>query len=214
MAVVRRTGTIPQQAKPKETTGQQTTEPADAETAAVPTMPAHLWAFGVGLALVGGGLLAAWAIWANGPVNTFRATSEGSIFAGLVVVTAAVERVLEPFTRWLPGRTAQHRYDWALAAMENGAGTTAATAKAKADLEQAKADKGIIAWGLATGLATVMSASGGFYLLHMLAENPQWDAVPAWVDSLITGLIVGSGTKPVHDLISRVQQNKEKAQLV
>ncbi|MEV0270602.1 hypothetical protein AB0H43_17610 [Hamadaea sp. NPDC050747] len=213
MAVVRRTGTIPQQASTKDAAPQQAQAPGDAETAAVPTMPAHLWAFGVGLALVGGGLLAAWAIWANGPVNTFRATSEGSIFAGLVVVTAAVERVLEPFTRWLPGRAAQHRYDWALAAMENGAGTTAATAKAKADLEQAKADKGIIAWGLATGLATVMSASGGFYLLHMIAENPQWDAVPAWVDSLITGLIVGSGTKPVHDLISRVQQNKEKGQL-
>jgi len=213
MAVVRRTASIPQQTVHANGTPPPPTAPGDADSAAVPTMPAHLWAFAGSLLLVGGGLFAAWAIWANFEVNTFRATSEGSIFAGIVVVTAAVERVLEPFTRWLPGRAAQHRYDWALAAMENGAGSTAAAAKAKADFDQAKADKGILAWGLATGLATVMSASGGFYLLHMIAENPQWDAIPAWIDSLVTGLIVGSGTKPVHDLISRVQQNKEKAAL-
>jgi hypothetical protein len=213
MAVLRRTGMIPQQAPRAEAAAAPPKATGDADTAAVPTVPAHLWAFAVSLLLVGGGLLVAWIIWTSQHVNTFRATSEGSIFAGLVVVTAAVERILEPFTRWLPGRAAFNRYGGALAAMENGAGTTVAAAKAKADYEQAKADKGILAWGLATALATVMSASGGFYLLHMIAENPQWDAVPTWIDSLVTGLIVGSGTKPVHDLISRVQQNKEKAQL-
>jgi hypothetical protein len=212
MAVVRRggTATIPQQSTP----GDAAAPPkviGDADAAAVPTMPAHLWAFTVSLLLVGGGLLGSWLIWNTSQVATFRATSEGSIFAGIVVFTAAVERVLEPFMRWLPGRAAQHRFDWALAAMENGVGSTVAAAKAKADAEQARADKGVLAWGLATGMATVMSASGGFYLLHMIAANPQWNAIPTWVDALVTGLIVGSGTKPVHDLISRVQQAKEKA---
>jgi hypothetical protein len=214
MVVVRRTGSggIPQQS-PQGDSAATVTPPkviGDADTAAVPTMPAHLWAFFVSLLLVGGGLLGSWLIWRSLQVTTFRATSEGSIFAGIVVFTAAVERLLEPFTRWLPGRAAQHRYGWALAAMENGVGSTAAAAKAKADADQARADKGVLAWGLATGLSTIMAASGGFYLLHMIAENPQWDAIPTWVDALVTGLVVGSGTKPVHDLISRVQQTKEK----
>ena len=29
------------------------------------------------------------------------------------------------------------------------------------------------------------------------------------VDSIVTGLIVGSGTKPLHDLITKVQRPKE-----
>ncbi|NUT31790.1 MAG: hypothetical protein HOV79_01825 [Hamadaea sp.] len=212
MTVVRRTGG----AVPPQSSGEQ---PAvvppkvigDADAAAVSAVPAHLWAMLTSLGVVGGGLFGAWLIWQNFEAPTFRATSEGSIFAGIVVFTAAVERFMEPFMRWLPGRAAQNRYAWALAAMENGHGSTAAAAKAKAEFDQAKSDKGVLAWGLATALATVMSASGGFYLLHMIAENPQWDAIPTWVDALVTGLIVGGGTKPVHDLISRVQQAKEKS---
>jgi hypothetical protein len=46
----------------------------------------------------------------------------------------------------------------------------------------------------------------------MLSANPGWDAVPAWVDALVTGLVVGSGTKPLHDVLSRVQKTKEKAE--
>jgi hypothetical protein len=30
--------------------------------------------------------------------------------------------------------------------------------------------------------------------------------VAVWVDALVTGLVVGSGTKPVHDVISRMQR--------
>ena len=35
---------------------------------------------------------------------------------------------------------------------------------------------------------------------------------PAWADLLVTGLVVGAGTKPLHDLVSRLEKSKEKAQ--
>jgi hypothetical protein len=211
MAVVRRGSTIPQQVDhaapaPPRVIG-------DADSAAVPTKPAHLWATLTGLLLVVGGLGGSWLIWNNNHVITFRASSEMSIFVGILVFTTAVERVMEPFTRWLPGRAAQHRFDWALAAMENGVGSTVDAAKAKAAAEQARADKGVLAWGLATALATLLSASSGLYLLHMLTDSADWNTIPQWVDSLVTGLIVGSGTKPVHDVISRVQSAKDRITL-
>jgi hypothetical protein len=67
-------------------------------------------------------------------------------------------------------------------------------------------------WGLATAVSTVVASAGGFNVLHMLAENATWDGVPVWVDSLITGLVVGTGTKPLHDVISKVQKDKERAE--
>jgi hypothetical protein len=212
MAVVRRLPTHQVIVAPKQADGaHDNTEvpkplaPNEAETAASPTKPAHLWAFGVGLLLLGLGLWVAYLITVYNDITTFQVSSEGSIFAGLVVVTAAVERFMEPFTRWMPGRTAQERYDWAIAAMENGVGSALAAAKAKADRDQSRADRGIITWGLATGAATVMAAAGGFYLLRMLAADVDWNGVPAYVDALVTGLVIGSGTKPVHDLITRAQ---------
>jgi hypothetical protein len=31
---------------------------------------------------------------------------------------------------------------------------------------------------------------------------------PFWVDLLVTGLVVGAGTKPLHDLVSSMEQSK------
>lgn len=220
MAVVRRTpGVTPRLAPPAQPGGTHDeaaaptvpTSPADADSAAAPTQPAHLWAMLVGLGLAAVGLGSAYLITVYGSATPFQVSSEMSIFAGLVVVTAAVERFMEPFTRWMPGKTAQHRYDWAVAAMENGVGSTVEAARAKADRDQARADKAMITWGLATGFSTVLAAAGGFYLLRMLSADTDWSGVPAYVDALVTGLVIGSGTKPVHDLITRAQAPKEES---
>lgn len=215
MAVVRRPATVVRHVAvaPKQADGEHDTEatiavpktPGDAETAASPSQPAHLWAMLLGLGLAGVGLWGAYLVTVYNPAGTFEVSSEMSIFAGLVVVTAAVERFMEPFTRWMPGKTAQQRYDWAVAAMENGVGSTVAAAKAKAERDQARSDKGMITWGLATGVSTVLAAAGGFYLLRMLAADADWNVVPNYIDALVTGLVIGSGTKPVHDLITRAQ---------
>jgi hypothetical protein len=92
--------------------------------------------------------------------------------------------------------------------MENGVpGATNAVAHYKAAVDRARASRGVLMWGIATGAATLLSAAGGFYLLRMINVDPaSWSVVPPWLDALVTGLVVGSGTKPLHDLINRVQQ--------
>jgi hypothetical protein len=183
------------------------TPPADPAAVAVPTLPAHPLAVlaGLGLAVWGGILAMGVTNLAAPPV--FRVDNQMATFGALFAAAAAVERVLEPITRWMPGRRSNEKYEHALAAVANGIpGAIHAAATAKAQCERDRSSRGVIMWGLATAVATVLSSSAGFYLLHALSADPQWDAVPRWADALITGLVVGSGTKPLHDLLNRVQR--------
>ncbi|GAA1816238.1 hypothetical protein GCM10009682_41430 [Luedemannella flava] len=182
----------------------------DPNTATAPTLPAHPLAVlgGFGIAAIGG--LTAMGIGDAVTIPPFRVEDQVSAFGALLVFAGAVERVLEPITRWMPGRKPQERYERALADMDNGVpGATQIAAVAKAACERARASRGVLMWGIATALATVLSSSAGFYLLRALNADTGWNAVPTWVDAMVTGLIVGSGTKPLHDLITKVQKPKE-----
>lgn len=186
--------------------------PGQEMAAAVPSRPARIWAVMAGLGLAGAGAFGAWNISALLAPGVFDVNSDMSVFAGLFVFSAAVERVLEPFTRWLPGRTEQEKYEKAVADMENGVpGATNAAAHYKSLVDTARASRGIVMWGLATGVATVFAASSGFYLLRMISANPAWNGIDVWADALITGLVVGSGTKPLHDVINKVQKQSNSS---
>jgi hypothetical protein len=67
----------------------------------------------------------------------------------------------------------------------------------------------MVAWAAATTLGMFASAQTGIYLLAMLVTK---STAPQAVDILATGLVIGGGTKPLHDLITRVQAAKEKSQ--
>jgi hypothetical protein len=187
------------------------------EAAAVPTQPASVGAVlgSLGLVALGGG--GAWAIWRSGATPTpIRLGDSTTVFASLFAFATAVERVLEPFSRWLPGRHTRAQFEQAVAGIANrpyGATyqdlTTVAAAKARMD--RGRANRTLISWGIATAVSTVGSTAGGFYLLHAIA-GPQWNGVQIWVDAIVTGIVVGSGTKPLHDVISRVQKGKEQAE--
>jgi hypothetical protein len=180
------------------------------EAASEPTLPAHPGAVLGGLVAAVAGVLSAKGInnFLNQPV--LELDSQTSAYAALVAFSAATERILEPISRWMPGRRAQQRYERALADMENGVrGATQAAARAKAEVDRAKASRGVLMWGIATGVTTALAAGSGFYILHILAANPDWNAVPKWLDALVTGLIVGSFTKPLHDVVTRVQRSKD-----
>jgi hypothetical protein len=180
------------------------------QAAAVPTMPAGHIAITISFLLVVlGGVIA----YVMPKAEPFQIGSAAAAYGGLLVFAGAVERVLEPFSHWLPGRHAQNVYEISVANMMNGSAgvtlTSVAHAKSKAD--RAVANRAILVWGMATGFATVVAASSGFYLLRMIA-SPDWvPTVPRWVDAIITGLVVGSGTKPLHDLITRAQTPKDSA---
>jgi len=95
-------------------------------------------------------------------------------------------------------------------------------AAAQAELDQRRADKTIAYWALATVLGLLLSATLGIYLLHVvglgsdgLAKNGTWATgilgaagIRHMIDLLVTGLAIGGGTKPLHDLISNLQAAK------
>jgi hypothetical protein len=175
--------------------------------AAVPSMPARGWATTAGLGLAGVGALGAFNIQTVMAPNAFQIGDPMSAFAALFVFAAAVERVLEPFGRFMPGRSQQERYEKAMADVDNGVpGAMNAAAHYKAALDSARASKGMLMWGIATFVATVLAAGSGFCLLRVLATDPGWNGVSYWADALVTGLVVGSGTKPLHDFFNRIQR--------
>jgi hypothetical protein len=151
---------------------QQENQPEEDPTSKEPaSVPAIIGAF----VFVGIGLGVDYLLWRNkATTSVIHPEDTTTVFAVTVVLAAGVERLIEPFTRWI-GRSKGH-----------------------------VANRTVLIWGLATAVATVASAISGFYLLHSIA-GATWDGIPVWADALITGLIVGSGTKPVHDLITRAQ---------
>ncbi|MFF5198332.1 hypothetical protein ACFY3B_01840 [Micromonospora parva] len=163
-----------------------------------------------GFGLIGVGAVAGWLIWRSGAsAAKIQPEDTTGVFLTLLVFAAAVERILEPFSRWLPGRAAEAALSQTMTEANSRIdGPTeadrAAIAVATAKVARAKANRTIVAWGLASGLATVASSAGGFYVLHAVA-GADWNGVAVWVDAVVTGVMVGSGTKPLHDLITRAQ---------
>ncbi len=180
------------------------------DAAAVPSKPASPVYVVLSFAIVALSTLVAWALWkTNHSGSPFKIGNQTSAYAGATAFAAAVERILEPFSQLVPGgRKAKAQYEQLVAALANKDPRVSldAIAQAKAKMDHSTANRGVVLWGLATGLATIVSTVGGFYLLHMIAA-PDWvdTNIPLWVDALVTGLVVGTGTKPLHDLITKLQ---------
>ncbi|WP_127502279.1 hypothetical protein [Actinoplanes solisilvae] len=180
------------------------------QAAAVPTPPVGGRVVVGAFAIVAAGLAGSWLLWsANGNKALIRPDDTGAVFAGLLVFAAAVERLLEPFAGSTRGRSAGAALEQTRAyAANRGDRLThrdlVAVAEAEALAARSRAARAVLLWGVATAVATLISSLCGFYLLHGIA-GPKWDGIPVWVDALVTGVVVGSGTKPVHDLITRAQ---------
>lgn len=65
-----------------------------------------------------------------------------------------------------------------------------------------------VMWAAATVVGMFASAALGVYLVAAVAAD-RGPAVP--VDILVTGLVIGGGTKPLHDLIARIERSKQSA---
>jgi hypothetical protein len=46
----------------------------------------------------------------------------------------------------------------------------------------------------------------------MLAIDPGWNGIAPWADALVTGLVVGSGTKPLHDVFAGFERRSTLTQ--
>lgn len=155
-----------------------------------------------------------------GTGEVYRVSSDLSMFAGLFVLALAVERLMAPFSRFIGPDTEEKKdeRDKAQAAVESGASATTdgkdpveALAAAQADVDKSRQIGAIAHWGLAVAVGFLLAGQLDILLLSAIAAEDS--ARPAgWADLLVTGLVVGAGTKPLHDLVSRIEKSKQAAQ--
>jgi hypothetical protein len=134
----------------------------------------------------------------------------------------ALERLLEPASTWLlPDTTeqaaAQAKKTAAMTAADTPSmgvaavrQTTDQAAEAMATLARKKNERAIAHWALATTLAFAGPAFLGIFFLRVVSITG--NTPNRFLDMFVTALIVGAGTKPVHDAISGIQAKKEKAE--
>jgi ElaB/YqjD/DUF883 family membrane-anchored ribosome-binding protein len=135
-------------------------------------------------------------------------------YAGVIAASAALERFLEPLSSLLMNTKAQQAKKEAAsaksAAQTAGADPvieaaqvheqtqTAANAQAKADTE--RANRTVFFWAIASICGIGIAGGFGFFLLQSIATG-----VNPYLDLAVTGLTIGAGTKPTHDLITSLQ---------
>jgi hypothetical protein len=82
-----------------------------------------------------------------------------------------------------------------------------AAATAVAKLKKSKNNRKVIFWALASSVAILASASMELYLLRTVGIS----SAPRYLEVLATGLIIGAGTKPLHDLVTLISAKAEAA---
>lgn len=147
-------------------------------------------------------------------------TVEGlSAFALFYVFAQVIERFLEPIVsiELITPAVHERRRDAAVsrarAAAEGSAEKLAAlddAATHQAKVDRWKASRALLVFALATVIGTLVAAWLDLSFLTALGVRPE--AAPRWLHLLVTGLVIGGGTKPLHDLLTRIQQKKADAQ--
>jgi len=179
-----------------------------------------VWGYG---AVVVAAIIALVLSWIS---NVQIEASEGfAPFAVIYIIAQAIERVLQPFTTFTVG--AQEKSEAknelkkakskrAAALTLNEAGTAASeTEKAAAEqkkLEQIHADRSLVYWAAATSLALLVCGALKLGLIQSVAHLTNGGGLVRDIDVIVTGIAVGSGTKPLHDVISVIKSTKQKAE--
>ena len=200
----------------KAASGQTMAAAATPDESAAKSGPAHPWAPPVGLAVLVAGAVGAWALYKAVDPTDFVPGSQYAAFAGLFVVSLAVERLLEPFSGYLVPTvelTKQKRDAMMALAINTGEHKHAQlAAEVQKELGKTRADRAILMWAIASVVAMLGSAALGVFLLRSVVVQPAGKDPNRFLDLLVTGLVVGAGTKPLHDLTSRIQVSRDKAQ--
>jgi len=144
-----------------------------------------------------------------------------SAFAALYIVAQSLERLLEPLTKFVTGSEGpggpQKTKAEAVKARDIAIGTalvatertskeaaTANAAKFHQTVEQVRENTAVFIWGLASGLGMLFAGWFGLFLMRLAGAT----GTPIAVDVVITGLAIGGGSKPLHDLIESIQATK------
>lgn len=150
-----------------------------------PTGAARAFLFGCIVVAFALAVVLNWQGWDTKPFKPAEGgTANFALFAGFYVGAQVIERLMELISPVLPL--------WGLPA---GFSTDA-----KVRVAQVKADRAKATMGLATLAGVGISAGFGLYFLDAVGMH-----VSGTVDIFSTGLIIAAGTKPLHDLISNLQ---------
>jgi|GEM_PF-2824699 len=158
------------------------------------------------------------------------------VLAPIYIVAQAIERLLDPMASRLKSTVglktavkiahqntdaAQKKYDAGvkekasdLDALQDALNTAAsAELKERAKLRKARSERGVILWCIATSISVLVTAALGLGLIAAISKAgtfPDKDWLHA-LDIILTGAAIGAGTKPLHDLISRIEKSKDAA---
>jgi len=171
----------------------------------------QLWYTILGLAIPAACFLIAWALHGS-TASTYRIGNQWSALTGLFVLALAIERGLEPFSPKLGPDTAKRKdaRDRALTSPPADDEEDQAVRRQRA-VETSRRLTAIVTWGVATGLSFLLCAQLNITLLQAVRANGSGQP-PFWADLLVTGLVVGAGTKPLHDLVSNIEHGKDAKQ--
>jgi hypothetical protein len=145
-------------------------------------------------------------------------TVEGlNAFALFYVMAFVVERLMEPFASISALTPAHHEKarDQHLAVARSATDRTAqddaldAAAAEQAHVDRWRADRTLIVMGVATVIGAAFAAKLRLYFLVAVGVVP--GTVSHGVNVFVTALVIGGGTKPLHDLITRIQKSKDDA---
>jgi hypothetical protein len=163
----------------------------------------------------------------------FKPASGVTVFAIFYVLAQAIERSLTPLAKLVPttppedapaeakgvlGLTTRSRaLRQRSAAVEACADPSQPEAAAQQQAREAANWHEILqqtyvnastVWALGAAFAFLLCAWLDVYLLNAIAVD-RWDP-PIWIDLLVTGLAIGGGTVPLHNLIDRVQKKDDR----
>jgi len=162
--------------------------------------------------LVAAGALAAWLVNKDFKPAPPSVPEGITVLVLLYVLAQVIERALEPAVRLTVPDDAVKDRDTKVAAAVNdpqdpAKAQDAANAQQKVDRQRANVSVGV--WAAASILGMLLSSISGAYLLKALGVQGLDDK--PWIDVVVTGLAIGAGTKPVHDLITRIDAAKNAA---
>jgi hypothetical protein len=145
----------------------------------------QFWYPVLGLGLAASAYFAAWGLHGNSS-STYRIDNQWGALAGLFILAHAIERAIEPFSSRLGPDTAKSKDE---------------------DKKMSRYLTAVVTWGVASGLAFLLCAKLNVTLMQAVRADGSGQP-PFWADLLVTGLVVGAGTKPLHDLVSTIERSK------
>ncbi|HVN52566.1 MAG TPA: hypothetical protein VMT43_14115 [Acidimicrobiales bacterium] len=153
-----------------------------------------------------------WVLFTVFDPTPIKVSSSFVPLAGFLVVATALERLLQPVSLYFlntddAADPAQLTSEAAAAGADPAVGSAVVqakvdeAAKAKAVLDRRKEERAIVYWAIASTIAMLVAGSFGFLLVASVASTP----VNQFFDIVVTGLAIGAGTKPLHDLFTSIQ---------